>query len=249
MDIEILFFKVWRNIFIRNQIIEHLKIYKENKEVTINSKNDLLNNKYRDYFLKVIYQGSEMLYDNDLPENIEFLEVINDFEIDDENLLPFISFHKPPNSLKTLQISSGSNKNMKPYPINFFPDSITTLILSGTDNRPFLPNTFKRSSSITSISFSFWYNLPFENNNLPSGIKELNFFRYGKFDQEFKLNQIPQSLTTLKLPQFYSHPISKEFIQSLPLLETLFLPESYNCSEYDFLKTIKNLKYFKPIRR
>ncbi|KAM9964220.1 hypothetical protein ACTFIW_005881 [Dictyostelium discoideum] len=250
MDIyiaDILFFKIWRNLYIRNQIINHLEIFRENKEVTIESKNDLLTNKYRDYFLKIIYQGSEILYDNDLPECVEFLEIVNDFEIDNENKLPLISLKNPPSSLKTLQITSGSRRNMNSYPLNFFPDSITTLKFSGTDNRQFLPHTFKSSSNITSISFSFWYNFPFEINSLPSGIKELNFFKFSKFDQEFKLNQIPESLTTLKLPIYYSHPISKEFIQSLPLLETLFLPKSYDSLEYEFLKSIKNINFFKPI--
>ncbi|KAM9980275.1 hypothetical protein ACTFIZ_006519 [Dictyostelium cf. discoideum] len=246
-NVDILFFKIWRNLFLRNQIINHLEIFRENKEVTIESKNDLQTNKNRDYFLKIIYQGSEMLYDNDLPECVEFLEVVNDFEIDNENKLPLISLKNPPSSLKTLKISSGSRMIMKPYPLNFFPDTITTLIFSGTDNRQFQPHTFKPSSNITSISFSFWYNFTFENNSLPRGIKELNFFKFSKFNQEFKLNQIPESLTTLKLPLIYSHPISKEFIQSLPLLETLFLPDTYDSLEYEFLKSIKNIKYFKPI--
>ncbi|KAN0055500.1 hypothetical protein ACTA71_008613 [Dictyostelium dimigraforme] len=201
----------------------------------------------RDLF-KLIYKGSEILYDNDLPESIEFLEVYNDFEIDDINPLPLIQLKNPPTTLKTIQISSESNKLMEPYPINFFPDTITTLIFSGTDNRPFLPDTFK-SSSVTSITFSYWYNFPFENNSLPNGIKELLFFKYGKFNQQFQPNQIPASLITLKLPQYYSQPLSKEFIQSLPLLETLFLPDSYNSLEYEFLKSIKNINYFKPARR
>ncbi|KAK5584589.1 hypothetical protein RB653_006203 [Dictyostelium firmibasis] len=241
---DILFFKIWRNIYIKNEIFEHLKKFKDfQEEVTFYNKNDLLTFKDRYYITKLSYLGPEILYDNDLPENVEFLEVVNEFEKDDENPLPLISFKNPPSSLKTLQISTGSKKNMVPYPLNFFPKTITTLNLSGCENRLLEPNVIT-TSSITIMSFSYWYNLPFEIDSLPNGLKELNFFRYGKFNQEFKLNQLPKSLTTLKLPQGYKQPLSKELIKSLPLLETLLISNSYNSIEYDFLKSIKNLKWF-----
>ncbi|KAN0027884.1 hypothetical protein ACTFIV_009710 [Dictyostelium citrinum] len=65
-----LFFKVWRNQFIKSIIFKHVELFKFYKVVSFESRNEMLTFNYRYYISELVYDSFESLSEGDIPNNI-----------------------------------------------------------------------------------------------------------------------------------------------------------------------------------
>ncbi|KAN0042085.1 hypothetical protein ACTFIV_004644 [Dictyostelium citrinum] len=231
-----LFFKVWRNLCLRNQIYYYLKLYNIHRyHFSINSK-DYKSYKYKE-FIRSIYL-CDTCSDK---ESIEFghfykyqtiLDDITSERINNNNNNNS-KYHK---NIKKLYIQPIYNDNT--IKENTLPKSLIKLQFSGMLNQEFTPDMFKNQNKLKKIKICSLFN----NKNkplsvgtfpntleslflvLPTGLKEIEFGR--EFNQDLNINNVlPPSLTSIKLSSsFQNFPISLKTFKSLPNLQVLFYP-------------------------
>ncbi|KAN0038828.1 hypothetical protein ACTA71_001019 [Dictyostelium dimigraforme] len=73
---DILFFKVFRNCFLRNIIFNHVQIFLKNRKVEFKSIKELKEFKYRDYIESLKLKSKERLKKGDIPDNGVIKKVI-----------------------------------------------------------------------------------------------------------------------------------------------------------------------------
>ncbi|KAM9981922.1 hypothetical protein ACTFIY_004220 [Dictyostelium cf. discoideum] len=230
-EFENLFFKVWRNVYIRNEITKHLELFRDNYqvEIKINKLTELRNHPNKKYISKLRYHPFTFPNGclNDLSSLID-LEIISfkgQFKSDDFKSLT---------SLKKLSLIK-LNKELE---INIIPSSIEELELVKYDQiiRPMvLPESLTKltlssfNQPIEKDSFNLLKNLKglvMENlnheinpNDLPSS--SLNELYLIKFNKPLQLSSIPNSIEWLTLSDF-NHPLKPNLLPSSLIDLSLF---------------------------
>ncbi|KAN0019198.1 hypothetical protein ACTFIU_002400 [Dictyostelium citrinum] len=245
---DILFFKVWKNIVIREIILKHIKLFKRNYYFKIHDFNSFKNKINKYYVQKIdIYFNNELQDDilskyinctnlkfsnkfnksiNNLKlsNNIKYLEFGNLF---DQPLIPLDQlFIHTNNSLESIKF--GNNFNQKLIIIESIENhqqqifsQLKTLILGIHFNQPLLniPN------SITYLEFGRDFDQDFTFSKFgESKLKCLKF--KGRFNKVLKVGNLPSSLRILYLSDQFNKKLTKGMLPEG--LEELYFQSNYN---------------------
>ncbi|KAN0019700.1 hypothetical protein ACTFIU_002922 [Dictyostelium citrinum] len=223
INTEILFFKVWRNNYLKNIILTQCKIYKDNRHQYFSSGKLLRDYEFKNYVENVYIQqkGYNCIQDGDLPINgvlkkvtlkggkfisssiipngvlsIIFPEYPNSFAIDLKNLPPSV------NSLENVSIEDFSDipqsiTSLQFNKINTLPKENSKLSHDNNNNNENL--TFKKKLSDNLKILAFGYDWDNNNsilnyNDLPSNLLTLDL---GSYNNIFQKNILPNSITDL----------------------------------------------------
>ncbi|KAM9999919.1 hypothetical protein ACTFIZ_008376 [Dictyostelium cf. discoideum] len=269
LDNSKLFFKVWRNLFIRYQIFQHLRLYNIHKNQISLTNEQLEEYKYLNYCRSIYLVSdkidSSFLKDN-LPDSIECLSFVYYFN---QAILNSIQFNYNSNyhcNLKSITFGYDFNQEIKETAL---PRSLEYLKFGRLFNQELNENTFKNQinlksiefgakfnnkgkpikvgvfpKSIESLKFGFHFNSFFDAHSLPNGLKliELGSNYYQDLNQD---NILPTSLTSLSLSNEYKIPITLKTIKSLPNLIELdypgfILPFGSNDEVFPSLKSLRS---------
>ncbi|KAN0033988.1 hypothetical protein ACTFIV_000467 [Dictyostelium citrinum] len=263
------FFKVWRNSFIRYQILQHLRLYIiHSNQITLTNE-QIEDYKYLNYCRSIYLMddkiNSRFLKDG-LPDSIESLSFVNYFN---QSILNTIDFDINSNyhcNLKSITFGYDFNKEIKETAL---PRSLESLKFGRLFNQELNNNTFKNQinlksiefgarfnnkgrpirvgtfpKSIESLRFGFHFNSFFEPYSLPSGLKSIGLGSsyYQDINEEHIL---PSSITALSLSNEYKIPITLKTLKSLPNLIDLdypgfFLPTGSNDQVFPCLKSLRS---------
>ncbi|KAM9961616.1 hypothetical protein ACTFIR_004470 [Dictyostelium discoideum] len=248
LDNSKIFFKVWRNSYIRYQIFQHLRLYNIHKnEITLTNE-QLEKYKYLNY-CRSIYLVSDKIdssfLKDKLPDSVEHLSFVYYFN---QPILNIIDFNFNSNyhcNLKSITFGYDFNQEIKETAL---PRSLESLKFGRLFNQELSETSFKNQinlksiefgakfnnkgkpikvgvfpKSIESLKFGFHFNSFFDARSLPNGLKliELGSNYYQDLNQE---DILPRSLTSLSLSNEYKIPITLKTIKSLPNLMHLDYP-------------------------
>ncbi|KAN0023143.1 hypothetical protein ACTFIU_009226 [Dictyostelium citrinum] len=244
-----LFFKIWRNTVIKNNIIYFLRLYRVFDNVIINEFEDgtyTLENK--EFFRRMRISINEANMNNkefdieiplrSLPDNIDSIILYQEI-YKNTNFLNKSSSTTIINNdkIKSLILHDGFNNPITIENFSIF-SSLVCLEFGQNFNEiirdSVLPNTLKR------IKFNNLFNQSINKNNLPNQLESITFGN--SFNKD--INNLPDSIKVLKLPEiskFSQIIISKKLPKSLTYLS---LPSTYNDGLIDemFPNSIKKLK-------
>ncbi|EGC40567.1 hypothetical protein DICPUDRAFT_146560 [Dictyostelium purpureum] len=230
---DILFFSIWRNLYILSEIQRHIRLYNENEIIKINQSMDQLRyHPHRRYATRIIISINEALepHGQIIPFDIKsvFPPGVTNINYLNQEITP----HTLPPSLANLTL--GYNQD---FAIGTFPKSLTFLNLISF-NKTITPGSF--SSIVKLILPSF--DQPLKAGDLPISLEELTLF---SFDQPLQPNVLPPQLKKLVVI-FFNQPLSPGvFPESITDLTMDFFdhPLSNSLSKLHSLNTL-NLKNF-----
>ncbi|KAM9979553.1 hypothetical protein ACTFIY_008785 [Dictyostelium cf. discoideum] len=244
IDGEKLFFKVFRNRFIFNEIIKHVRFYDlhESKAYSTNLKDS----KYKDY-IKYIFDFNFSFKNQNILSNFKELiklKFTKDFNKKLKvNSIPdtikIIIFNKSykqpidlgilPTSLEFLSFHSFYNNTNFTITRNLIPNSITTLIF---DNDEYNGNDAYRNDSGCFIDLNI-------DGILPNSLKKLNL--PNNFNTKLNVKSLPNSITSLKFG-LYNQPLEENVLpDSLIELTMVCFNRDFNENTFTNCKQIKKL--------
>ncbi|EGC30547.1 hypothetical protein DICPUDRAFT_10349, partial [Dictyostelium purpureum] len=195
-DNEMLFFLVWRNVFIYCEIKRHMDLFKKYNRVKIEKEEHLLHHPYREYISTVYYNFDAPISNYIIPKSVIKIEFSEKFkrEISPGNLIG--------TNVKELTLSLDGFKDCL---CGIIPASVTSLELRDYNKE------FEKYAIPPSVKELFlWdYNEQIQDENneiLPESINTLGLGRY-----THPLLELPRSITSLSI----SLPYNKQ----LPALE------------------------------
>ncbi|KAM9988076.1 hypothetical protein ACTFIZ_003422 [Dictyostelium cf. discoideum] len=217
MNNDELFFKIWRNKYIRFIITNFRILYEKNKKVKFLSYKEFKEYKEKEFVLKIDYHGG-LLKDGDLSEygmirtiNLRDTEFNNFSSSIFENTLiekikfPLYKFSRSP-PLTDINKLPNTVNSIKQFPYDFnipIPESIKKITISSDYHNYFLNNNFSlkfsENENITNIkinsSWSYYSNSPILFENIfPKNLKTLDLGGYSKILNE---NVLPITLEKL----------------------------------------------------
>ncbi|KAN0030452.1 hypothetical protein ACTA71_009090 [Dictyostelium dimigraforme] len=212
-DFDNLFFKVWRNKYLKNIIIEFIKLLK-NQRIVFKSRESLLGYKDREYIQSLIYCGRKKLEIGDLPSN----GLLKTFEFTQPFLI--VEGTEIPNGVESVifsdydesdtdsdyasdeEVDKNSKDKNRIISLNNLPSSVTNV------ENVILPRSPKDDNgkdiipkNIKSIKIK---KCPLLSNDfkIPNSVTSLSFGRncYWNFYKSFELKEfdLPSSITKLK---------------------------------------------------
>ncbi|EAL64521.1 hypothetical protein DDB_G0285799 [Dictyostelium discoideum AX4] len=205
-----LFFKIWKNKIIRNEIIHHLKIYNIHsiKLNPFNGKKEFEEYKYNSYllYLDLIVFENENLEIGTIPKDscIKELTIRQFFNCKNELIIKENSL---PKSIKSLDISR----------CNFNQNNLNNKIFG---------------QSITHLYLGTGFNKSLGGNWLPSNLQHLEIHSM-MFNQDIKIGQLPESLTILRLNHYYDGLIETGSIPPKVINLHYKFDSNYNKSSFD----------------
>ncbi|KAM9990918.1 hypothetical protein ACTFIY_006974 [Dictyostelium cf. discoideum] len=223
-----LFFKIWRNKYIKYQIINHLRLFKINQNQISFTSLKFKKYKYKEYCKSILLENddfNETFFKNYIPDTLDTIEFIYFFN------KPLINKHINYDynsnyhcNLKSITFGYEFNQEINE---NLFPRSLTTLKFGGSFNQKLIPGIFKYQSKLISIEFGENFNnkgfpLPFNNQVFPNSLQILKFANNFSSPLIDQLSSLP-NLTTLKFPNFLKLQInSTNILNSIfPSLKTI----------------------------
>ncbi|KAN0039534.1 hypothetical protein ACTA71_007329 [Dictyostelium dimigraforme] len=223
MDNSILFFKIWKNKVIKNEIFFHLRLYNVhfNQELAFTI-TELSNYKYRNYLNRIVIKKK-----NDEEEEImePFPYGIRRIKFSSINLKQLVKMDETtiPTTVDVIVFFFCEIDKA-----NVIPSSVKRVeIISGKIEKGVLPN------SIETLDISY-YKKPLGIGDLPSSVTSINFGN--GFNQSLKGNWLPLNIKSLKFEGDFRRPF-EEIKSCLPKsLTCLDLPERYNFLNYSELK-------------
>ncbi|KAN0053167.1 hypothetical protein ACTA71_006691 [Dictyostelium dimigraforme] len=206
MDQDLLFFKIFRNKYLKKQIFYHVRLYNNNyhtREFTIESLNKYPMKEYlRSILIKDYQEQDQQLLNtllNSLP-NIEILESEKDYN----KTLPLVSA----SSIRSIKFGEKFDQPLVCYtlPMLSVKESLTSLVLGESFNQPI---DFQQLVNLKTLIFGNFFNQPLKPTQLP---KSLTYLEFGHaYNQKIPYGVLPTSLETLKLgPSFNKMIFSKQ---------------------------------------
>ncbi|EAL64124.1 hypothetical protein DDB_G0286737 [Dictyostelium discoideum AX4] len=243
-----LFFKIFRNKFLRNQIFKHLRKFNIcPRLVKYNSIKRFKECKFKGYLSNVYYNFKGFEY---LPNSVKFLKLGDNFWTSNLFILELNKLKNfLPQSLTHLELSNSFSRYSKLNGRSFIPESVTKLNIGDGFNRIIrsddIPLTLKSlkigktfKNSLNLIDCKNLENLEFveeshfnnifnnDSNNLPQNLKYLKFGNlYTMEIKNVELN-LPKTLTYLSFGSGFNSPIN---LQSLINLKSLTFESNYKC--------------------
>ncbi|EGC33860.1 hypothetical protein DICPUDRAFT_80380 [Dictyostelium purpureum] len=178
-----LFFGIWRNVYLNDQIFQHLKLIKKNIYIKLNNQDDFKNLKLNIYYPFVVELHTKIYFNFDALPNLYRLQIENK-----NNSYNNILEIKIPQSVKELiynldsciKISSSSVETLifgfkfnQPLSAGVIPPSVETLIFGEDFNQPLSAGVIP--SSVKKIIFGEYFNQIITKDVLPCSIKYLVF--------------------------------------------------------------------------
>ncbi|EGC38100.1 hypothetical protein DICPUDRAFT_149277 [Dictyostelium purpureum] len=190
-NFEELFFLVFRNMYLRKEIENHLKKF---QTVSVKSKKELLEIPNRRYIAKLYYNMNQVINEGDIPFGVQELVFSGHFNKEfDKNVIP--------SSVKSINMGYWFNK-----PLKNLPEELETLILGNEFNQELFEGSIP--SSVTSLTFSgkSRYNHQFKVFDIPHKVKDLTLPH--NYDKEITpIGIIPQSVRSLHMGYYYDSPL------------------------------------------
>ncbi|KAM9972968.1 hypothetical protein ACTFIR_012339 [Dictyostelium discoideum] len=203
---EKLFFKVFRNKYLKKQIFHHVRLYNNNyhtQEFTIESLAKYPMKEYlRSILIKDYQEQDQQLLNtllNSLP-NIEILESEKDYN----KTLPSVSV----SSIRSIKFGEKFDQPIVCYtlPMLSVKESLTSLVLGESFNQPI---DFQCLVNLKTLVFGNFFNQPLKPSQLPKSLTSLEFGH--AYNQKIQYGVLPTSLETLKLgPSFNKMIFSKQ---------------------------------------
>ncbi|KAK5581757.1 hypothetical protein RB653_003335 [Dictyostelium firmibasis] len=183
MDIEILFFKVWRNIFINRLIFKHIKFFKIYKKIKFDRIEDIKDFPKREYISSIVYEGTkELISGKDFPRGVYSIRISYDKYCCKKSIESQLSF-----GLKEFIFPKYNNRITR---LLLFPSSVETVV-----NATFIK--FDRNDKNLQDTHP-----PKLKHIIPYNIKSLSIFRCPNHKLS-KWLSIPNSLTSLDLGPYW----------------------------------------------
>ncbi|KAN0035134.1 hypothetical protein ACTA71_004393 [Dictyostelium dimigraforme] len=237
-----LFFKIWRCVIIKNEILFHLGLYNKHLNLRFHFNNqDISKYKFKSYLNKIkiflLFNEIEIKgLEGSLPYGI------SDIKISNEDILSLSTIFNKESSMPTSVQTIKFCDNIKLDKVNILPQSITSIKFGKSYNEKIsigvLPSSVKTikfgynynqplevgvlPSSLTSIKFGNSFNQPLDNSLLSSSSSlssssNIKSLKFGKdFKQSIKdINYLQKSLTSLVIPIDYKELIDSNLISSL----------------------------------
>ncbi|KAM9980127.1 hypothetical protein ACTFIZ_006393 [Dictyostelium cf. discoideum] len=194
--IEKLFFKVYRNCYLRDIIFNHLRIYNENKNKNFKNCKELKQYSQKHYITNLTIIKDEP-DDEDFYDNFSIISLL-DIECLtlSNNFSHLIESYDLPKSLK--KIKFGNNWN---HEINLKNTNIETIILGNNYNRKIKAGNLP--DSLKEIVFGYYYSQPLQIGSIPSKVEKITFGYF--YDFPLGVGIIPSSCKILKLGGKYNH--------------------------------------------
>ncbi|KAM9977706.1 hypothetical protein ACTFIR_011578 [Dictyostelium discoideum] len=242
-----LFFKIFRNKFLRNQIFKHLRYFNNcPKLVKYNSIKQFEECKFKGYLSKVYYNLKGFEY---LPNSVKFLKLGDNFWTSNLFILELNKLKNfLPQSLTHLVLSNSFSRYSKLNGRSFIPESVTKLNIGDGFNRIIrsddipvtlkslvIGKSFKNSLNLIDCknleSLEFVYESHFNNilnndsnNLLPQNLKYLKFGNLYTMEIKNVELSLPKTLTYLSFGSGFNSPIN---LQSLINLKSLIFESNY----------------------
>ncbi|KAN0000244.1 hypothetical protein ACTFIZ_000709 [Dictyostelium cf. discoideum] len=223
----VLFFKIWRNKYLKNYILGTIKLYFANRGWHTFTLDGLNNNRNKDYFNKIILRNP-IAVRSSRPEIIKVYKKPQQL---------------PKYSIKYLKFTTRVRDSVFVIYPGFIPPSVTCLEMDKFYNFPlckgFIPNSvtdltlgneFDQSieiddlpSSIRYLTFGSMFNKPLKKGSIPNGVLSITFG--SMFDQDIEVDVIPSSCVELTFGQKFNKTFK---IGSIPIgVKTLKLSIHY----------------------
>ncbi|KAN0050971.1 hypothetical protein ACTA71_004277 [Dictyostelium dimigraforme] len=185
MHNDILFFKIWRNIFINRIIFKYIRFLRVYNKIKLNRIEDIRDFPKREYFKSIIYDGTEELISGkDFPKGVQSIEISYDQYYCKQSIESQLSF-----GLKKFIFPNFNNRITK---LLLFPSSVETVV-----NATFIKgNRFGENHNDNQP--------PILKTVIPSNIKSLSIFRCPNH-QLSKWLSIPSSLTSIDLGSYWNN--------------------------------------------
>ncbi|KAN0041672.1 hypothetical protein ACTFIV_004216 [Dictyostelium citrinum] len=218
----VLFFKIWRNTYLKNYILRIVKLYFTNGGWHTFTLESLNNNKNKDYFNKIILKNPIVVKNN----SMQLGKYYN--KQDEENEKKSQSIQLPKYSIKYLKFTTrvGKDNVVALYP-GFIPSSVTCLEMDHHFNIPLSKDIIP--NSVTDLTFGNEFNQSIEVGDLPSSIQKITFgnmfnkplkkfsipdrvisITFGiEFDQEIEVGVLPSSCVELIFGQKFNKRFKK----------------------------------------
>ncbi|KAM9997081.1 hypothetical protein ACTFIZ_001986 [Dictyostelium cf. discoideum] len=241
LDNDLLFFKIFRNNYLKKEIFKHVRLFNLNGSRSFFS--SLSGSKYKDY-IQHIHNYSFREKNRYILNNFKELTNLEFNENFDKIILP----NSLPNTIKSIKFNKNFKKpiqvdvlpksleylsfytfyNVIPMTINIFPNSLTTLKFD------------KGEKVITSYNSSFGgFNFNLTQGILPNSLTKLNFAN--NFNTKFNLKSLPNSIKFLKLPG-YNEPLDDNVLpDNLIELEMGSFNRDFNENTFTNCKQINKL--------
>ncbi|KAN0015861.1 hypothetical protein ACTFIU_005808 [Dictyostelium citrinum] len=228
-----LFFKVWRNQFIKSIIFKHVELFKFYKVVSFESRDEMLTFNYRYYISELVYDSFESLSEGDIPNNIlklnlkklivsnvqqvfKGIDTIKEIQLpletqfNDRNTPIILDYSKLPKSIKSIlsfKLNNYHNNNNKSTIINI-PNNFESIVFSDfnqtlLNNIQFFPNKLKKLDLSSN-----WNNggKILQAGVFPIGLEELSIIGY---TQKIGTNIIPNTVKILQISQSPQYTLRK----------------------------------------
>ncbi|KAM9978229.1 hypothetical protein ACTFIY_011987 [Dictyostelium cf. discoideum] len=226
----VLFFKIWRNKYLKTYIFETIKFYIVNRGWRTFTLETLNNNRARDYFRKVILR-------NVLPIRHPFMPEI-EVERKPKQL--------PKYSIQYLKLISRLKECVLAVPPGFIPSSVTYLELDHHYNLPLCKGIIP--NSVTNLIIGNGFNQSIEIEDLPSSIKYLTFG--SSFNKPLKKGSIPNGVLSIIFGSLFDQDIEVGVIPS-SCFELIFgqsFNKSFKSGSIPFgVKTLKLSIHYKQM--
>ncbi|KAM9955868.1 hypothetical protein ACTFIW_002074 [Dictyostelium discoideum] len=242
IDNSFLFFKIWRNNYLKYTILENLglyeKVFNEKREFTVES---LLNYEYREWLTSIcIIDSTSSLRKGIIPSQVLTLQIGGKFKsmveegalgesltkltLNTDIGLENFQIGSIPITLKKIFINS--NEILSEHSVKVLRNSFIETIEFG----PFFDEPFKSDqfpTSLTSMIFNFKFNQPLHLIEWPINVKRIIFGN--EFNSE--LINLPEDLEYLQFGRNFNQPIDDSQLQCLcPNLLTLKMGLNFNKS-------------------
>ncbi|KAM9971779.1 hypothetical protein ACTFIW_011762 [Dictyostelium discoideum] len=208
---ELLFWKVWRNFFLKNEILFHQRLYNLYSSFEFNDLKSLLNFQYREYLqnirfsfyfdepLSIInFKNNNNIFPNSVKKitfGYSFNQAINQY-----------SFSPNSSSLTSLEFGESFNQDIQ---INSLPPSLTCLKFGKNFNCPLSLGVLPLSGNLKSISFGLSYNQPIQ--YIPNGVEKLKIGGNSVYNNvnnnnknNNKINKYPNSIKIFKFDKYFN---------------------------------------------
>ncbi|KAN0000474.1 hypothetical protein ACTFIZ_000917 [Dictyostelium cf. discoideum] len=230
-----LFFKIYRNLYLKNEILKHVKLYNKywKDTVVFRDVNKYNSFEFKDYLLNLEYSFFQHIK---IP-NVEILKIGNSFW-DRKKLIKSIPENFIPSSVKDLTIKKpcfSNNTDQSERLCNIIPPTVTKLDL-GEYNNPLHPGDI--SKTLKSLTISICFSDELKESLWPDELEldELKIFRYGELKKDC---YFPKNYKSLQVYGYVPHIFNINLL-SLSLVKLIIeLPKLSSMN----LSTLKNLKH------
>ncbi|KAK5574850.1 hypothetical protein RB653_010104 [Dictyostelium firmibasis] len=206
MEQDKLFFKIFRNKYLKKQIFYHVRLYNNNYHTQDFTMESLAKYPMKEYLRSIVikdYQEQDQQLMNNLLNSLPNIEILES-EKDYNKTLPSVSV----SSIRSIKFGEKFDQPIVCYtlPMLSIKESLTSLVLGESFNQPI---DFQQLVNLKTLVFGNFFNQALKPTQLP---KSLTYLEFGHaYNQKIPYGVLPTSLETLKLgPSFNKMIFSKQ---------------------------------------